>query len=432
MKNKVKEFTFFVVSFFLFSPIIMANFEKVNPESLGYSSKELNTLIPLVEPLVDQGKLPNYLISIYKDNKLMFQSLRGYRDVDSKTEITEDTIFWQASMSKPIVSVAVLKLIEERKLSLEDKLDDFFPEFTDVMVAPGGSYNRPLEIINRSITIKDLLTHTAGFTYGASIIGSGDVATAYDEVNPINNYQKTGEQNMSSLSELPLVAQPGTSFNYSVSIDVLGAVIEKVTGKGLAQYVNEEIFTPLDMDHSGWFFSGDLSEKVATVYTQITRTVQVPGEKLSFKKMEQFGDLTCRGMPPQFPSAGGGLCTSADDFAKFLFMLLNKGKHNGKQIIKPETAEMMFENHLPEHLGKDGLVSSFGDFAGNQYFSLGFGLALEQDSAEIDYIWWGGAANTLFWADPKSNVVGLFLTQHFPVAYNIMDTLEETVDRAKL
>tara|TARA_B100000579_G_scaffold27254_1_gene19195 strand:- start:1582 stop:2883 length:1302 start_codon:yes stop_codon:yes gene_type:complete len=406
------------------------SYDKADPESQGLSSEVLNSLIPLVEPLIDEGKLPNYLISIYKNEKLVFESMKGYRDYENQVPITGDTIFWQASMSKPIVAAAVLKLIEDGKLDLEDELETFFPEFSDLMVFPEGSYRNTLQSLKRPITIKDLLTHTSGFTYGASIIGASDVANAYDQVNPIDNYTRNSSENMASLSELPLVGQPGEAFNYSVGIDILGAIIEKVTGVGLAEYVNNNIFIPTGMKDSGWFFSeADQRTRKATVYTQITRTVQVPGESISFEKSDALSSICL--FPPMFPSGGGGLCTTSEDFAKFLYMLINDGSANGNQVLKPETVKLMFTNLLPEELGRNALTNTFGSFAGNQYFSAGLGLVLEGDTEELDYVWWAGAANTLFWADPKENVVGTFLTQHFPVAYNIMDTLEETVDKAK-
>tara|TARA_B100000212_G_scaffold86295_1_gene62856 strand:+ start:668 stop:1963 length:1296 start_codon:yes stop_codon:yes gene_type:complete len=409
----------------------LSSYEQDTPESQGLSSEVLNTLVPLVEPLVDEGRLPNYLISIYKNEKLVFETKKGFQDYENQIPIASDTIFWQASMSKPIVAAAVLKLIEDGQLSLDDKLEKFYPQFSDLMVFPEGSYSNTLETLKRPITIRDLLTHTSGFTYGASIIGASDVANAYDQVNPINNYERNAEDNMTSLAELPLVGQPGEAFNYSVGIDILGAVIEKVTGEGLAKYVAEKIFIPVGMQDSGWFFRDpeQLSRK-AVVYTQITRTVQVPGESISFQKNDLFSAICS--IPPMFPNGGGGLCTTSEDFAKFLYMLINDGQVNGNQVLKPETVNLMFTNLLPSELGRNALTNTFGSFAGNQYFSAGLGLVLEGDSEDLDYVWWAGAANTLFWADPKEKVVGTFLTQHFPVAYNIMDTLEETVDKAKL
>jgi CubicO group peptidase (beta-lactamase class C family) len=415
--------------------IVLSNssfsYDTATPESQGLSSEVLDSLRPIVEPLVDEGRLPNYLISIYKNEKLVFEAKKGFQDYDNKIPVATDTIFWQASMSKPMVAAGVLKLIEDGKLSLEDKLEDFYPQFSDLMVFPEGSYGNTLQTLKRPITIRDLITHTSGFTYGTSIIGQSDVADAYDQVNPIDNYQRNAQDNMTSLSELPLVGQPGDAFNYSVGIDVLGAVIEKVSGQGLAEYLSDTIFKPAGMSDSGFFFSEpDQLARKAVVYSQIVRTVQVPGQTVSFQKNDLLSSFCS--FPPMFPNGGGGLCTTSADFAKFLYMLLNDGKANGNQVLKPETVKLMFTNLLPPELGRNALTNTFGSFAGNQYFSAGLGLVLEGETEEIDYVWWAGAANTLFWADPKENVVGTFLTQHFPVAYNIMDTLEETVDIAKL
>jgi CubicO group peptidase (beta-lactamase class C family) len=413
--------------------IYASDLPKANPEDYGFSSKKLSELKPMLDPIVDEGKLPNYLVAIYTDGKLIYQSMKGMADEENNIPISHDTIFAQFSMTKPLVSAAILQLIEDGKIDIDDKLEDFYPAFSSMMVAPDGYFERTMVESARSITIKDLLTHTAGFTYGEQVVGIGDVAKIYDELNPSGQWGRSTQEAMDVLSEIPLVSQPGEEFNYSVSIDVLGAIIEKVSGKTLMEYLKSELLDPLEMNDSAFAFQGEKLQKVAQIYAAAPqRTVQVPGQTKTYVPM--FGknpNPYCR-LEPNFYSGGGGICTSADDFARFLSMILNNGEFNGKRILSKESISLMTENLLPNNLGRNGLQNSFGDFAGNMYFGAGLGIVLKGDSEEKDYYWWAGAANTFFWADPDNNTVGIFLSQHFPVSFNLIDKLETHVEEAEI
>ena len=407
-----------------------ADLPKASPEDYGFSSEKLSELKPMLDPIVDEGKLPNYLVAIYTDGKLIYQSMKGFADEEKGIPVQHNTIFAQFSMTKPIASAAILKLIEDRRVSLDDKLEDFYPAFTSMMVAPDGFFEKTMEESKRSITIRDLVTHTSGFTYGETVVGIGDVAKVYDEINPTSQWGRSTQEAMDVLSEIPLVAQPGQEFNYSVGIDVLGAIVEKVTGQNLMEYLKENILDPLEMYDTAFSFQDERLERVAQIYAQAPqRTVQVPGQSKSYVPFDV--NPWCR-VEPNFYSGGGGICTSADDFAKFSTMILNKGTYKGKSVLKPETVELMTTNQLPESFGKNSLQNSFGDFAGNMYFGAGLGITLDKDSEDTDYYWWAGAANTFFWIDPDNNTVGIFLSQHFPVAFNLIDRLEAHIESAEI
>ena len=417
----------------LLSNIFASKLPEANPEEYGFSKNKLSELKPMLDPIVDEGKLPNYLVAIYTDGKLIYQSMKGKADEEKNIPIAHDTIFAQFSMTKPIVSAAILQLVESGKISLDDKLEDFYPAFSSMMVAPDGYFEKTMVESSRSINIRDLLTHTAGFTYGEQVVGIGDVAKIYDELNPSGQWGRSTQEAMDVLSEIPLVSQPGEEFNYSVSIDVLGAIIEKVSGKSLMEFLREELLDPLDMQDTAFAFQGKKLERVAQIYAAAPqRTVQVPGQTKSYVPM--FGknpNPYCR-LEPNFYSGGGGICTSADDFARFSTMILNKGTLNGKRVLSEESVKLMTENLLPNKLGRNALQNSFGDFAGNMHFGAGLGIVLKGETSQTDYYWWAGAANTFFWIDPDNNTVGIFLSQHFPVSFNLIDKLEAHVEEAEI
>lgn len=420
-------------SSFLLSNTFASNLPEASPEEYGFSNEKLSELKPMLDPIVDEGKLPNYLVAIYTDGKLIYQSMKGKADEENNTPIAHNTIFAQFSMTKPIVSAAVLQLVESGKISLDDKLEDFYPAFSSMMVAPDGYFEKTMVESSRSINIRDLLTHTAGFTYGEQVVGIGDVAKIYDELNPSGQWGRSTQEAMDVLSEIPLVSQPGKEFNYSVSIDVLGAIIEKVSGKSLMEYLREELLNPLDMQDTAFAFEGEKLQRVAQIYAAAPqRTVQVPGQTKSYVPM--FGknpNPYCR-LEPNFYSGGGGICTSADDFARFSTMILNKGTFNGRRVLSEDSVRLMTENLLPNALGRNALQNSFGDFAGNMHFGAGLGIVLKGESNQTDYYWWAGAANTFFWIDPDNNTVGIFLSQHFPVTFNLIDKLEAHVEESEI
>ena len=235
-------------------------------------------------------------------------------------------------------------MIQDEVLSLDDPLTKFFPQFESMVVAPMGDLDVPFEIARAPITIRNLLTHTSGFTYNPLVLGLGDVAYQYAELEVMS--QKVSlEENLEMLAQIPLVAQPGASFNYSVSVDVLGAVIEKVTG-------------------------------------------------------QRLGD-------PTFDSGGGGMYSTAQDFLKYAEMVANGGVLNGVRYLSAETAAIHFQDLMPE-LGLEAFEVAFGEAAQYMKFGGGFGIKLEEDGSDrADYYFWGGAANTFFWIDISVRLIDI-------------------------
>ena len=229
--------------------------EAISPSDAGYDENKLKELKNVAEELYQDGRIPNYVIALYKNNKRFFTIAEGKTRLESEpdprlpapvayllkdgSDVASDTIFHMASMTKPIVTTALLKLVEEGRVSLEDPLTKYFPEFEQMMVAPEGDFGNQFEPAKRQITILDLVRHTSGFSYPEAIAGFGDVGKLYGELGVFGDRTKNMEEHLSNLAELPLVAHPGESFNYSVSVDVIGALIEQVSGMDLATYLDE-------------------------------------------------------------------------------------------------------------------------------------------------------------------------------------------------
>ena len=411
---------------------------RITAQEAGYDPNKLEAIRERVDALYEDGRIPNYVVALAKDGKVFYQAIRGEGTLGKpETKVDLDTIFWLASKSKPIVSTAAFQLIEEGKLRLSDRLNDFFPIFEDLMVAPGGSFDSAFEELTREITVKDLLTHTAGFTYGERVIGLGDVAKQYDEMG-VMSMTNTLDDNLLLLAEVPLIAQPGKSFNYSVSIDVLGAIMEKIEGKRLSLILRERVFDPLGMSNSG-FNSKDFSEGsiIAGLYS-----VPGPGQRPIGRIVGSAEDVSWRiaespltqlGYPDsvRFDSGGGGLWASADNFLRYAMMIANDGTFGGQRVLKPTSVQAQLTNLVPG-LDLNAFMRNFGEAARLMSFGGGLGIKREGvDTKDVDYYFWGGLCNTSFWIDPEDGSVGVFFTHHCPGQYNINDELEDIVDGAR-
>jgi len=415
----------------------------VTPEEAGYDSQKLSELESGFEALYEDGLIPNYVISIARDGDIFYSAYRGDSRVGSGNEVNLNTIYPLASMTKPLVSTAIMRLIEEGKLSLSSNLSEFFPQFESMFVAPGGSLDQ-LEEASRQITILDLLTHTSGLTYGEFVTGVGDVAKLYEELGiGAMNRCLSRDENMDILSQIPLIAQPGTEWNYSVGVDVLGAVIEVVTGQKMGDYLDEIILTPLNMTSASFTMSEEnLDTNWAMIYGIPTADApaigKIAGSEIDWKIVEvdrnaaigrsSFVDcpmgMTDQDERYQFDSGGGGIHASAQDYLKFLSMIMNGGEFNGARIVSEQSVEVMLNEQV-----KVAYPAQFG----NNIFGAGFGINLQVDNpSEIDFYRWGGAFNTGFWMDPADNSVGIVYSAHWPGRYNRGNAIEQMVDDARI
>ncbi|MBI5387558.1 MAG: beta-lactamase family protein [Verrucomicrobia bacterium] len=371
------------------------------PVSLGFSPQRLERLHAMVQEYIDQGKHAGAITLIARDGRIADAKTYGWRDLEGRTPMTRDTIVRVYSMSKVITSAAVLQLVEEARVSLDDPISRYILEFKDLKVCTGGTPDAPvLENAKRPIAIKHLLTHTAGFAYEFS--AKEPVKTLYQRADVLE--APTLKDFIERLAKLPLVQQPGEAFFYGVNTDVLGYLVEVVTGKPLEVAMQERLFDPLGMKDTGFDVPAEKMPRLAKLYEN------GPDGKLRPVAKPPYGSYPEKGR--SFPSGGGGLFSTADDYLRFAQMLLNGGKLDGKQILGRKTVELMTANHLT-FLEKPNLGGN-----GSEGFGLGGSVRLDVASgntlSSVGEFGWNGAATTTFRIDPKEKTVALLFTQHLP------------------
>jgi CubicO group peptidase (beta-lactamase class C family) len=363
----------------------------------------------LLQKQVDQKHVAGLVALVLHRGKPVYSVALGSADVGTGQRMTSDTIFRIASMTKPVTSVAVLMLVEEGRLKLTDPVARFLPEFKNMRVLdPKGTGTVPAR---RDVTIHDLLTHTSGLTYG--FLAGDRLGPLYREAKVCDGLAPadcTLAENVRRLARLPLDFQPGTAWQYGLSTDVLGRLVEAVSGKALDEFFRERIFRPLGMNDTYFTLPREKRNRLATLYR--------PGTDKEVEKVGnrpvRIGTLTYSAAMPYsdkgYFSGGAGLVSTAPDYARFLQMLLNKGEIGGKRLLKAETVKLMTRNQIGE---LKAAFASHGD-----RFGYGFGVVTAagrgKEVSSPGSFSWGGAYNTYFWADPQKEVVGVLMTQLFP------------------
>jgi CubicO group peptidase (beta-lactamase class C family) len=382
---------------------------EVDPAEVGFDIDRLARIDRHFSAYVDDGRLPGWLAVVARRGKIAHVASYGQRDMEAELPVERDTIFRIYSMSKPITSVAAMMLYEEGGFELKDPVSRFIPAFADTKVFRSGSSSRPvLEPTVEPIRMWHLLTHTSGLSYGFHYAHPVDAlyrAAGFEWGAPADaDLAECCER----FAALPLVFQPGTSWNYGVSTDVLGRVVEIVSGQSLDEFFTERIFQPLGMTDTGFFVPPDEVERLAALYVPdgTLKAVRMPGP-----------DPVRR---PRFLSGGGGLVSTASDYHRFSQLLLGDGTLDGVRLLGPRTVRYMTRNHLPG--GVD--LEAFGQstFAETSFDGVGFGLGFSvmQDPVANRVLTtpgefgWGGAASTAFWVDPREQITVLFLTQLLP------------------
>ena len=402
-----------------------------------YDFEKLGEIQSTFDAAYEDGVIPNYQFGLFDSAGLVYEATRGKTRIDGGQDVTLDTINWMASMTKPIVSAAIIRLVQDGQLSLDDTLGKYYPEMDNVLVAPGGSYDATMQELKTPITLQHLISHTSGLTYFTSVTGVGDVAKQYDEFGVMmcrGPGGKTLQEHMEFLAELPLISQPGEEWHYSVSIDVLGALIEKVTGKRLSEYLEQTFFEPLKMNDTGFYIPAEKSAQIATVYmakeaTEIDGVADAEGIVRKLKPSTFWGTADTS-KPPSCDSGGGGIYGSVNDYGRFLRMLARGGELDGARVLSEQAVENLFQDQT-ETLLPEAFSRAFGDDVSSfMKFGAGFGIKMSNQT-EVDYYFWGGAANTFFWLDRDNDAAGVFATQLSPSAYNVSDMIEEMVDQAK-
>ncbi len=386
----------------------------------GFNPKRLNRVVDLCERYVNEGKLPCAQVQIVQEGDVVLRHTTGMADIESSKPLDDDSIFRIYSMTKPITSIALMQLYEQGKFLLEDPVEKFLPSFKDPVVLLGGSLLKPETRPAQTVmTIRDLLTHTSGLTYGFHFQNNLDQMYRDQKLGgPLTEKQGRAnvslEEGIDRLGGLPLLFDPGTAWNYSMSTDVCGRLIEVIGGCSLDEYLEENIFKPLGMEDTGFFVTEDKVDRFTSNY--------ILGSDRSLERIDPAEDSPYL-KERLFLSGGGGLISTTDDYQKFVNMLLNAGAFGEEQIIGRRTLELMTMNHLP--LGK--LLNEVGQstFSETALAGMGFGLgfsvlmdpAANAGLGTIGEFAWGGAASTRFWVDPVEKVSCIFMTQFMPSSY---------------
>ena len=375
------------------------------PEDLGMCSARLSRIGPWMEAYVDSGRLPNAMTVVTRGGKIVYVAAIGHRDIERRDPVGTDTVYRIYSMTKPITSVAVMMLYEAGHFQLDDPVARFIPELADMQVLrEEGSGSEPA---HEAITIAHLLTHTAGFTYS---FGETPVAESYrSEQLDFGPGAGALADVVQRLAKFPLVHQPGTRWHYGVATDVLGYLVERVSGIGFDEFLSERVFGPLGMSDTGFALDADNVERFASLYT--------PAEGGGIRRTDDARASRYSGEVSTF-SGGGGLLSTAHDYHRFTQMLRNKGELEGVRLLGRKTVEFMTMNHLPGDLASMGQRSFNETTFEGIGFGLGFSVVLDPAAACVltspgEYAW-GGLASTAFWVDPVEDMTVLFFTQLQP------------------
>jgi CubicO group peptidase (beta-lactamase class C family) len=377
----------------------------------GFSQARLERIAPFLQATyVDPGLIPGAQVLIWRRGEIVLDAVTGQRDLIRKTPVERDTIHRIYSMTKPMTSVAALMLLEEGKLALDDTVARFIPAFADLRVYAGGEPGAwKTTAPARVMTVQDLMRHTSGFTY--HFLKRTPIDAEYDRLKIAEPSMEGGLPAMvEALAGLPLEFSPGAAFNYSVSTDVLGYIVELVSGMSLSQFFHQRLLGPLGMADTDFFVPEDKRKRFAACYLSREDRLTTWDD----------GIKTARyGAPPRLESGGSGLVGTAADYLRFTRMLLNQGELDGVRYLSPKTVQLMTMNHLPGKAEICDLMASSDMFSETGYRGVGFGLgvAMMQDLAHaalpgsIGEYTWGGLAGTFFFVDPREDMIMIFMTQ---------------------
>jgi CubicO group peptidase (beta-lactamase class C family) len=378
------------------------------PEALGFSSERLGRLHAAIQQLVDQKQLAGVVTLLARHGKVAEERTYGVKDLASGAPMTKDTIFRIYSMTKPVTGVAMMMLYEEGKWRPADPVSKFIPEFSHLKVFKGNDSNGNmiLEDPVHPPTMQELMTHTAGFTYG--IFGKTTVDKMYGDAKVLHAQGESLQDMINKLVKIPLLFQPGSRWVYSVAMDIQGYIIEKLSGQSLPDFEQQRIFGPLGMRDTGFFVPAGKRNRFATLYAG-----NDAGELELFPKDQKA--LSDYATEPTQPSGGGGLVSTAEDYLRFAQMLLDGGELDGVRILAPGTVQLMTANHLAPSL-------MVGDFATGGDVTRpgagwGYDCAVYSDPSLANEVvgkgtfFWEGAADTWFWVDPTNDLIFVGMTQ---------------------
>ncbi len=372
---------------------------RVSPEEAGMDSERLDRVTQAMQAFVDEGKLSGAVTIASRDNKLVHFESVGYRDIEAQAPMTPDTLFRIYSMTKPVTGVALMILYEEGKFKLSDPVEKYLPEMKDLQVYAGtdDDGNMITEPADHPMTIRELMSHTGGLTYG--IFAQSAVDSAYVRAGLLDA-NMTNAEFVAALGRIPLKHQPGSRWEYSVSVDVQGYLVEVLSGMRFGEFLDKRIFQPLEMTDTDFHVPEEKINRFAQMYVYGPEGQLIPSE------MFDGADFT---VDMAFESGGGGLVSTANDYMRFSQMLLNGGELDGVRILAPLTVELMHRDQTPA--GMTGPMSGVGN---GTVFGLDFAVIedpVEAESYSSGEYYWGGAAGTWFWIDPVEEVAFVGMIQ---------------------
>ncbi|MFF4571601.1 serine hydrolase domain-containing protein [Streptomyces sp. NPDC001410] len=399
--------------------------QEVDPDEAGLDVKALDRLDRRFAQHVDEGRLPGFLLAVARRGHVAHLTTYGHRNVAAGLPVETDTLWRIYSMTKPVTAVAVLQLVEEGRLSLDDPVDRYLPEFADPQVYESGAgtevRTRPA---SGPILIRHLLTHTAGLTFGFYYKHPVDAlyreAGLESSVPPGANLAET----MQVYARLPLQFEPGTQWNYSIASNVLGRIIEVVSSQPLDDYFAERIFRPLGMTDAGFHITPEQADRLAEMYgeTEDGGITPIPG-------------LPLRGRP-RFLSGSGGMVATAQDFHRFMEMLRRGGELDGTRLLSPDTVALMTRNHLPTNTDLRTFGAPTHQERNNDGLGFGFNVSVVIDPTRtlapqgLGTYGWTGVATTAFWIDPTHDLTVQFMTQVRPKKLKVFPELRRMVHEA--
>ena len=358
-----------------------------DPATLGFNPAAFEKARADIEAGVAAGKIPGALFLVARGGKVVNITAVGAEGPNDTDPVTPETVFRIYSMSKPIVSIAAMQLVEQGKIGLDDPISKYIPEFANPKVLVGNGETRPA---TREITVRDLLAHKAGLIYGVFATPDDELGKLYMAAGDARN-DITALELSKAIAALPLAFDPGSAWNYSRSTDVLGAVIEVAAGKTLDVLLDEQIFTPLGMDDTNFYLEPD----------EVDRLAEPPAGIV----------LSTPGTPAAMLSGGGGLNSTTEDYLRFAEMLRGKGTYRGVTILKPESLDAMLVDEIATGVDRKAW---FYDALPGAGFGLGFGLLPinAADPAAGKYFTWSGYAGTNMWVDPVNDITTIFMMQN--------------------
>jgi len=374
----------------------------VKPETVGISSDSLAAATQRLHKHVDEGKLPGTFMRVIKDGEVIYDDKYGHIDVANNTPTQENSLYRIFSMTKPITAVAIMTLYDEGKLSLDDKVSKYIPEFAQTQVYKEVDGKDSTEPQKNEMTIRHLLTHTSGIPYGWEKSYTDSIYAT----KQFMGQDWTIEEMTKELATVPLKFQPGTKYNYGLGIDVAGYIVEVISGKKLDDYFKSVIFDPLEMDNTAFYVPEEKMDRTAVIYTHNEEgKITTPEKGMTFEVTE----------PPKLLLGGAGLFSTLGDYEKFCRMLLNQGELNGKRVLSEKAVELIMTDQFPPEVEKQP--------------GMGHGLSgtVKLDTGEYS---WGGAAATKFWIDPTHNLIVIGYTQLMGGETDYATEFKATVDRS--